>query len=219
MSVVKMSLGNTEVLPAQRASSPGWRDPRLWIGVALVAVSVVAGARVLGGSDDTVAMWSLRSDMAPGDVITPSDLVKSRVHFSDPADIERYFTAADTLPATRYLVRGIGAGELLPRSGLGESDPDTVQVSVSLPRTLVPPTVKTGATVDLWITPEGSDSGDGAKRAVESVVVVEAPSVSSDLSGSTTERQVVLGVPDQEDDLAKVLAASNSGRLMLVGRG
>lgn len=219
MSVVKMSLGNTEILPAQRASSPGWRDPRLWIGVTLVAVSVVVGARVVGGDDDSVAMWSLRSDMAPGDMVTPSDLVTSRVRFSNPADVDRYFTAADTLPASRHLVRGIGAGELLPRSGLGESDPDTVQVSVSVPRTLVPPTVSTGATVDLWITPAGSSGGEGAKRAVESVVVVEAPSAPSDLAGSATERQVVLSIPDEEDALAKVIAASSSGRLMLVGRG
>lgn len=219
MSVVKMSPGNTEVLPAQRASSPGWRDPRLWIGVALVAVSVVAGARVVGGGDETVAMWSLRSDMAPGDQVTPSDLVTSRVRFSNPADVERYFTAADTLPVSRHLLRGIGAGELLPRSGLGDSDLDTVQVSVSVPRSLLPPAVATGATVDLWITPAGSEKGEGAKRAAESVVVVEAPSVSSDLSGSATDRQVVLAVPDDENDLAKILAASSSGRLMLVGRG
>lgn len=40
--------------PATRTGTPGWRDPRLWIGVLVVAASVVLGARIVGGSDDTV---------------------------------------------------------------------------------------------------------------------------------------------------------------------
>ena len=35
-------------------------------GVALVAVSVVAGARLLGGADDSVTVWSAASDLAAG---------------------------------------------------------------------------------------------------------------------------------------------------------
>ena len=32
------------VVPAVRARTSGWRDPRLWIGIAIVAVSVVTFA-------------------------------------------------------------------------------------------------------------------------------------------------------------------------------
>jgi hypothetical protein len=38
--------------PATRATTPGWRDPRMWVGIAIVAASVVIGALVLGASDD-----------------------------------------------------------------------------------------------------------------------------------------------------------------------
>ena len=46
---VTSSLGNLDPAPAVRSRAPGWRDPRLWIGVAIVAghhepVSVLATA-------------------------------------------------------------------------------------------------------------------------------------------------------------------------------
>ena len=48
--LVARNLGRPDAVvppPAVRASTPGWRDPRLWVGVAIVAVSVVGGARLL----------------------------------------------------------------------------------------------------------------------------------------------------------------------------
>src|SRR4051812_4756282 len=41
---------------ATRASRSRWRDPRLVVGVAVVAVCGLLGARFLGGADDTVAV-------------------------------------------------------------------------------------------------------------------------------------------------------------------
>ena len=36
--------------------------------------------------------------MAAGDEVTEADLVARRVRFVDPADLDRYFPADDTLP-------------------------------------------------------------------------------------------------------------------------
>ena len=52
--------GIAEAAPApavRRLRSSRWRDPRLAVGVVLVAASVVVGARVLAAADDTVAVW------------------------------------------------------------------------------------------------------------------------------------------------------------------
>lgn len=187
--------------------------------MALVVVSILVGAKVVGSADDTTAMWSVRTDKAPGDVIVPSDLVTTRVRFDDPSDADKYFTAADTLPNALYLLRGIGAGELVPRAGLGESDPDLTHVSVSVPTAMFPPKVTTGSRVDLWVAPSGTSDRGSATRAVRDVVVLEVPQTNADLAGAATDRQVVLAVPDRQDVLAQVLTASGSGRLMLVGRG
>ena len=219
MATVTTTLPAADMPPALRSRAPGWRDPRLWIGIALVAVSVVVGARVVGGADETVSMWALRTDKAPGDVISVDDLVATRVRFADPDDADRYFPAGAGLPATRYLVRGVGRGELLPRAGLGASAQGLVQVSVALPGQLVPPTVRTGSRVDLWFSPRREGDSEKARRLVEDVVVVQAPSAEGQFTGASTDRQVVLSVPDRGDDVAAVLSASGSGQLMLVGRG
>lgn len=218
MSPVRTASGTNDIPPATRGTRPGWRDPRLWTGVALVVCSVVLGARVVGAADDTVTMWAVRSDKAPGEVITPGDLVTTRVRFEEQADAAKYFTAADTLPTSRHLVRPVGAGELLPRAGLGDADPDTVRVSVAVPAAHLPPGVGPGSRVDLWVAPAGTGEGR-AERAARDVVVLEVPAVQAELGAAGGERQVVLSVPDRGTTLAEVLTASGGGRLMVVGRG
>src|SRR5436190_5611143 len=77
-----VNLGITDVPAARRASTPGWRDPRLWIGLAIVAASIVAGALVLGTSDDTVPVWAAADPLGSGHVLTADDLVVRRVRFT-----------------------------------------------------------------------------------------------------------------------------------------
>lgn len=217
MSPVRLASGTNEIPPAARGTRPGWRDARLWTGVALVVCSVVLGAKVVGSADDTVTMWALRSDKATGEAITPADLVTSRVRFDEAGDAAKYFAAADTLPTSRHLVRPVGAGELLPRAGLGEADPDTARISVSVPAAHLPPGLGAGSRIDLWVAPPGTGEGR-ARPAARDVVVLEVPPPSAELGGAGGERQVVLAVPDRGNTLAEVLTASGGGRLMVVGR-
>ena len=212
------SWGNNEAPAAQRASTPGWRDPRLWIGIALVAVSVVVGARVVGSADESVAMWSVSAELAPGDTLEPSDLEVTRVRFTNPADARAYFGVDDELPADRYLLRGLGVGEMVPRAVLGAPRSDIAHVSVSVPSAQVPPSVRSGSVVDVWLAPRPGAENAKARLAVSEVTVVEAPRGNAEF-GAETQRQLVLGVADEGIDLARVLTASGTDRLMLVGRG
>ena len=102
MTPVSRNLGSSgapHAAQAVRVTRPGWRDPRLWVGVLIVAVSVVAGARVLASADDTVSVWAAARDMGAGDTITADDLVVRRVRFGETTGLERYFGAASDLPA------------------------------------------------------------------------------------------------------------------------
>src|SRR5690349_1797373 len=108
--------GLTDVPPAVRSRPPGWRDPRLWIGLLIVALSVVGGSQLLASADDTVAVWAVSEEAGPGAALTEDDLVVRRVRFADGDDLTAYYRADATLPADLRLVRGVGAGELLPRS-------------------------------------------------------------------------------------------------------
>lgn len=218
MAAVVGTLGEMDIPQAQRVERAGWRDPRLWIGVALVAVSVVVGARVVGGSDDSVGVWAVREDLAPGAEVAAADLVEKRVSFVDEADAARYLRSSDGLPVERHLTRAIGAGELVPRHVLGKPSEDVVQVAVSLPAAQVPPHLRPGSLVDLWSAPRSASSSRGATPLVGDVVVVQAPEVSADLVGAAVDRQVVLAVPRKHETVSAVIAASGAGELMVLGR-
>jgi len=189
--------------PAVRASTPGWRDPRLWVGVAIVAASVVGGARLLASADDTVAVWSVATDMGAGDLVTEDDLLVQRVRFADTEGRARYFTVEEGLPADLELVRGVGEGELLPRAAVGPAaDTDTLQVPISVAAARVPASVDAGSVVDVFIVARPNDPEQGVPRgpgepALRAVTVVAAPSL-DDTFGTSGERQLDLAVPEPD---------------------
>ncbi|MBJ7530487.1 MAG: hypothetical protein JHD04_13315, partial [Nocardioides sp.] len=78
--------------------------------MAIVAGSVVLGARLLAAADETVAVWAAADDLGPGERIDAGDLEAQRVRFADDTDLARYWSADEELPADLTLVRGVGAG-------------------------------------------------------------------------------------------------------------
>ena len=208
-----------DVPAASRTTSPGWRDPRLWIGIALVTGSVVAGARILAGADDMTAVWSASSDLVAGQTLTADDLTATRVRFDDDADGERYLAVDDQLPAALTLTRPLATGELVPASALGEqSHDDTVAVSIAVSAEHVPTDLVRGSRVDVWVIGEDRRSRAAAELVLGDVLILDAPLV-SDSFASATSRQLVLAVPhDDEESLGQVLAASGDNRVRVVGR-
>ncbi len=141
---------------AARVTRPGWRDPRLWVGVLIVAISVVAGARLLASADDSVGVWAVGRDMGAGDTVTSADLVVRQVRFAEAGDLDHYFDADAAVPADLQLLRGVGAGELLPRAAVGPpGDEGLLQLPVAVDAEQVPPTVAAGSVVDVYVLPSG----------------------------------------------------------------
>jgi hypothetical protein len=222
MSCVSRTHAAPDVPAATRARPPGWRDPRLWVGVALVAVSVVAGARLLGGADDSVTVWAAATDQAPGDRLTEDDLVAASVRFGEPTDLDRYLATDEPLPDELQLVRGLGAGELVPAAALGSAeDSDTVSLSLSFPSDLVPSGIATGSVVELWVVPgEQSRRTELSGPTLSDVVVIDAPTAAESLGSVGGGRQLVLGIPrDESEALAEILAASEEQRVRVLGQG
>jgi len=212
-----------DVPAASRSSSPGWRDPRLWVGVALVTGSVVAGARILSTADDMTSVWTASSDLAVGQTLTADDLEATRVRFADSADHDRYLAVDDELPAALTLTRPLAAGELVPAGALGEpAGGDTVAVSIAVAFEHVPTDLVRGSHVDVWVIADATTGRRGARVAAELVLddiaVLDAPIV-SDSFASATSRQLVLAVPDDdEESLGTLLAAGADDRVRVVGR-
>jgi hypothetical protein len=215
--------------PAQRVRRPGWRDPRLWIGVVLVAGSVVAGSRLLAAADDTVQVWTAASDLGAGERLSEDDLVAARVRFADEDTQSGYFAVDDELPAELELVQSVGAGELLPRTALGRpGDSGLVEVPIAVEPEQVPPSVAAGALVDVYVVaapdpdapaqdPPGPAPQDGP--ALAGVTVVDAPAL-ADSFGTSGRRQLVLAVPEAEvAPFFALLGGHDSAVLTVVRRG
>lgn len=201
------------VPPAVRSRPPGWRDPRLWVGLLIVAVSVVAGSRLLAAADDTVAVWAVVEDRGPGSALTEADLVVRRVRFTDQGALAAYYPVDATLPGDLRLTRAVGAGELLPRSAVGTAEQQAVLVElpVAVEADQVPPSVGTGSVVDVYV---------GGKVLLQQATVVDAPSAESGFGATGGTRQLVLSVPeDAATAYVEAVAAVETPVLTVVGRG
>lgn len=200
--------------PAQRFRPPGWRDPRLIVGLVLVAVCVLAGARLMAGADDTEPVWALRRDLSAGAAVTTGDLRTVQVRL--PGESRDRYYRGDRAPETGRLTRDLRAGELLARSALAGADAeDLVEVPVSVAGEDLPRSVRAGSTVDVWVTASGEQR---ARLALEGVRVVAVSGATTSLAPQTT-RQVLLGVPaDEAGGLGDALGSLAEGRVVVVRR-
>jgi hypothetical protein len=215
------------VPPALRGRRPAWRDPRLWIGIVLVAASVVVGARVLAAADDTVQVWAAAGDLGAGQRVEADDLVAQRVRFANRDTLAGYFTVDDELPADLELTRSVGKGELLPRAAVGTPD-DTglVEVPIAVEPELVPPDIESGDVVDVYVVAPISPDADGKAQeprpdgpALTGATVVAAPELESSF-GTSGKRQLVLGVAaDAAPAFFALLADYDAPSLTVVRRG
>lgn len=200
---------------AQRAQRPGWRDPRILLGLALVAGCVLVGARIMASADDTVGVWSARQDLPAGAVLDRDDLELSQVRFADRQAQERYVGEGALPGGEVVLTRDVAAGELLPATALGGSGEPLVEVPLSIARGDLPGTVRTGSVVDVWVAREEGDRP--ARLLLDDVRVVGLPAPADSLAPEAT-RQLIVGVPEGTEGLADVLGSVGQGRLVVTQR-
>ncbi|MET0838246.1 MAG: hypothetical protein ABWY19_05650 [Marmoricola sp.] len=211
------------VARASRSRPPGWRNPRLVIGLALVAASVLLGARLLAAADDTVGVWAVSRDLPAGAALDSADLERRQVRFPDSGTADGYLAAADDVPKGATLNRPVSGGELLPRSAFAAGQQaDLVELPLSVVSDDLPATVRQGSVVDVWVTPQVSEvSGSRAKaaRVLTDVVVVAVPRAADSLAPQST-RQVIVGVPaDRAQDVGTALGGIADGRVVVARKG
>ena len=200
------------------------------VGVILVAGCALLGAMLLGGSDDTVGVWAARRAMNAGESVSAEDLVRD-VRFADQHDADAYLSADTPLPSGATLARAVGAGEMVPRGALGAAGSQALtEVPLSVDSEAVPSTLRVGAVVDVWVTPDraadasgpsdGSDGSDAPRSVLvfDDVGVLSVPRSGSSL-GPTATRQVIVGVgEDQQSRLPTSLAALAGGSVLLTAQ-
>ncbi|MFP5253198.1 MAG: hypothetical protein ACLGH4_05330 [Actinomycetes bacterium] len=208
--------------PAARTVRRGWRDPRLFVGIALVAVTALLGATLLGDRDAT-PVWAARGPLAEGQAVEADDLVARDVRFADPADASRYVAADGPVPDGLVLTRPVGSGELLPLTALGQGTEPLLEVPLTVTAEAVPSTVRAGSVVDVWVTPspdlvvDEETEGNADSVLVFASVRVVALSRAGGALGPAATRQVIVGLEqDQQASLPRALGRLARGDVVLV---
>jgi hypothetical protein len=223
---------------ASRLSARRWRDPRLLLGLVLVAVSVLVGARLVSPADAHTQVWSTTRALPVGWRLQRGDLELHEVRFGTSADAGHYLAARES-PAGGVLSRALGSGELVPRGALASSQRSAlVEVPLGLEPAAAPADLAVGDRVDVWVVPtdpslpepaatgQGTTAGAGsgsarsdAAKVLREVVVLSAGAGGSSF-GSSATRTVVVGVSHAAARrLPTVLPALVTGQVVLVRLG
>ncbi len=219
-----MSLTDLDEEPARspaaiRLRRPGWRDPRLIVGVLLVAVSTVLGARLFAAADDSVPVWATSTAVRAGDDVGEAQLIPARAKLADGASVEAYL-GTGTAPVGVF-DRDLQPGELVPA---GAVDPPDAAVHADVPVAVAagdaPVDLATGDLVDVWSVPDlepGGREPEPARRVLSAVSVAVAGAEDT-LGGG--DRQLVVRVdPAGSSKLGDVLGGLGAGRVVLVRVG
>lgn len=201
---------------ALRLRRPGWRDPRLLLGVVLVAGSVALGSTLVTAAGRTIPVYAAAEALVPGDVL---DVDALRVREVRLGEADTAYLPADAPPPEGLVVtRTVGAGELVPRSAVApEADLGLRPVAIE-PDGALPGGLAAGASVDLWFVPAASSQhlatgaggtarGDGAVEPELLVAGVTVAEVSEPRAGLAVGGAVTVHVLVPAADLSTVLAA------------
>ena len=214
-TAVRSGFGAPSV-PAQRNRRARWKDGRLVLGVLLVAITALAGAKLLSAADDTTTIWAAKHDLQAGTTLTGDDLTTVRVRFTSSDDANRY-VAADADLKGLVVARAVDAGEFVPReAAVSESERNRTELPLSVSTGRLPSDTEGGDTVDIWVVTKGQSQP--ARLLWSSVRVLQIDAVKG-VAGGSARRQVLIGLaPSDLSRLPAALTAMSAGEPTLVRR-
>jgi hypothetical protein len=199
---------------ATRLATPRWLDARLALGVLLVLLSIVAGARLFASADNYTSVYVAAHDLVPGEHVTTDDLAIGRVRLDGQGSS---YIAAGAPPVGYVVTRFVGAREFVPVGALGAAAVARQSRIVSVP---VAPghggdALDRGDLVDVYVTPKVAAGEAAAEpRLVIANVAVEGRDGGSRTFAGSSALAVTLAVP--ADHVAAVVRAVESGSIDLV---
>ena len=185
-------------------------DSKVVIGIALMVFATGGGALTLQQAARRVAVWQLDHSLSAGTRIRSEDLHVAEVAIG--ANVGVYATV-DAVVVGRELTRDVAAQELLPLAALQQRAPQVERVTLPIEPMHLPPSLRRGERVDVWLTPMLLDGKPGTAQRVLARALVERVG-ESDVSGRPS---VVVAVPHSA--VAALVTALRIGSLDLVGLG
>lgn len=193
--------------PTPRARSPRRLDARLVVGLALVVASIAAVVGIVTAADEGEDVLAAPALLTAGQVLTIDDLEVRRVTLG----IEGHgYLTPDDLPDEGVIVtRTVGAGELVPRTAVGDARGPSATTVVVVLSTALGATVRPGDALDLWSAPALDAGRFGAPAVIASgTQLVRTVTAEGIVTGAEAGR-VELLVPRR--DVARILHALANG--------
>lgn len=205
---------NEKPAEASRIRTPGWRDPRLIVGIILVVLSVTGVVALIQSMDARQGYWAASVDIVPGVKTSAEDFHIVQASMSESAD--RYWIADDQLPPNFVVSSTIRQGEMLPVQDVAESDPDgRQQVGVRVSQDM-PAAVSIGSRADAWVALVSAD-GRGFEEPTKLIGNAEVVGMEENSSAFATADTTTVYLMLSEDALPSVLdAQANGAQISLV---
>ena len=186
---------------AVRNQKPKWMQFRFMAGVLLVIGSVLLGAKIIAGADQSSIALVTSRPLAVGMTVSNADVRPVRVRLYDNPG--SYVTG--TIPDGYVVLRAVGPGEFLPISAVGPPSQlvatgaqEMRWVTVPVAGGHYPPNLQRGETVDVYTTTTSSGSaGTGTSTLLLASIIVDkgVAQASGGLGGGGSGSSVVLVVP------------------------
>ncbi|MEJ6577798.1 MAG: hypothetical protein HQ476_05540 [SAR202 cluster bacterium] len=186
---------------------------KTYFAILLIILSLVAAVAITGKANRSVEMWSPKTNLVEGDLLSQENLEIVRVFLPDNLHI--YLRASQKI-GEMVAVRKIYAGELIPTTSAANYFQGTSSkgVPLEISRNDLPNDLLPGQRVDIYSLP--TENLNSAKTQPTELVLTELSvesidSKSREMGGAIG---IVLKIP--EPDVLKLLACLNSSRIVVV---
>jgi hypothetical protein len=203
--------GMTAIETARPRPRIFWGDARFFLGILLVAASVVGVWFVVSASRQTVPVFAATHTIVPGEAVEGGDL---RLVDVSLGQLEGAYLTADGLEAGLVATRTVTEGELVPHSAVGAAAAAATTTVVLHSAVEVPASVGAGSVVEVWEAPLiERGSYDVPRILVADATVVSVTRDDSMIGGGAASLEVVI---PRADVVAVLSAMADESALSVV---
>ena len=173
-------------IPARR---PAWRDPRLIVGLALIAVSIILTTSIVSAARGGATVYRATQAILPGDVLGSHNIAPTRLD----VDTSVYATA-DALAPGATVSEEVAVGEILRVSAIADTSVETARRLVITVSDSLPSSVQAGDQLDLWRVQQasGGQSGQGAAHLGVRATLVRVLEQTTSIAAKGTRIEILV---------------------------
>ena len=185
------------------------RNSRLAMGLALLIVALSAASLISKEANRTVLVWASVGELAPGQIITPTDIIPASVLLAQSA--KNYFSSAAQIVGATVISR-ISTGDLIPVAAISNEVESTDKrlVPLSVEITDLPIALVRGDVIDIYAIPKRD-----SKSIITPELLAAGVSVEQVLERSNSGSVSVLVILNS-DQVISALNLITDSRLIIV---